>query len=204
MIRLARLAPVALALVAITTLDACRRKPAPTPPAPTVNQDSIARERARQDSIRLANEAAARARAREDSIRLANEAAMRDAESLRSALTASIRFDYDEDALRDDARATLEAKLPVLNANPGLRLRIAGHADERGAQDYNLALGQKRAAAVRRWFAERGLSEERFELVSYGEERPVCTEADESCWSQNRRAEFEIVAGGDRLVRPRQ
>ena len=203
MIRLARLVPLALALGAVTTLDACRRKPAPAP-VPVTNTDSIARERARQDSIRLASEAAAaRERARQDSIRLASEAAARELAAMRAALTASIRFDYDEDALRDDARATLEAKLPILNANPGLRLRIAGHADERGSEEYNLALGQKRAASVQRWFSERGIAADRFELVSYGEERPVCTESDESCWSQNRRAEFEVIAGGDTLVRPR-
>jgi peptidoglycan-associated lipoprotein len=203
MIRLARLAPLAFALGAITTLDACRRKPTPEP-VPVTNADSIARERARQDSIRLANEAAAaRERARQDSIRLANEAAERELASMRTALTASIRFDYDQDDLRDDARATLEAKLPILNANPGLRLRIAGHADERGSEEYNLALGQKRAASVQRWFAERGIDAGRFELVSYGEERPVCTQSDESCYAQNRRAEFEVTAGGANLVRPR-
>lgn len=203
MIRLARLAPLALALGLITTADACRKKPTPEP-VPVTNADSIARERARQDSIRMANEAAARERARQDSIRLANEAAERELASMRTALTASIRFDYDQDELRDDARATLEAKLPILNANPGLRLRIAGHADERGSEEYNLALGQKRAASVQRWFSVRGVSADRFELVSYGEERPVCTESDESCYAQNRRAEFEVTAGGANLVRPRQ
>lgn len=203
MIRLARLAPLALALGLITTADACRKKPTPEP-VPVTNADSIARERARQDSIRMANEAAARERARQDSIRLANEAAERELASMRTALTASIRFDYDQDELRDDARATLEAKLPILNANPGLRLRIAGHADERGSEEYNLALGQKRAASVQRWFSVRGVAADRFELVSYGEERPVCTESDESCYAQNRRAEFEVTAGGANLVRPRQ
>ena len=203
MIRLARLAPLALALGLVTTADACRRKPTPEP-VPVTNADSIARERARQDSIRMANEAAAaRDRARQDSIRLANEAAERDLASMRSALTASIRFDYDQDELRDDARETLEAKLPILVANPGLRLRIAGHADERGSEEYNLALGQKRAASVQRWFSLRGVNADRFELVSYGEERPVCTESGESCYAQNRRAEFEVTAGGANLVRPR-
>jgi peptidoglycan-associated lipoprotein len=186
MIRLARLAPLALALGLVTTADACRRKPTPEP-VPVTNADSIARERARQDSIRLANEAAEREMA-----------------SMRTALTASIRFDYDQDELRDDARETLEAKLPILVANPGLRLRIAGHADERGSEEYNLALGQKRAASVQRWFSLRGVNADRFELVSYGEERPVCTESDESCYAQNRRAEFEVTAGGANLVRPRQ
>jgi len=81
-------------------------------------------------------------------------------------------------------------------------IRISGHADERGSSEYNLALGQRRAAAAKRYLVERGVAESRVETTSFGEERPACTSADESCYAQNRRDEFEITAGGPNLVRP--
>jgi peptidoglycan-associated lipoprotein len=113
-----------------------------------------------------------------------------------------VYFDYDQAEIRDDARATLEAKLPILTANAGLRLRIAGHTDSRGSDEYNLALGSRRAASVKAFLTERGIDASRLEIVSFGEERPTCTEEEESCWSRNRRAEFEITAGGDNLTVP--
>ena len=90
----------------------------------------------------------------------------------------------------------------MLNANPGLRLRIAGHTDERGSDEYNLALGQRRAAAAKRYLTQHGIAENRIEIISFGEERPAQQGSDESAWSQNRRDEFEIAAGGDTLTLP--
>jgi peptidoglycan-associated lipoprotein len=190
--------------VAAASLAACHKKkpvvvaPEPTRP-PAVNQDSIDRERRRADSIA---QAAARARAVADS--LARLAAQRDAAltSARTALTAAVFFDYDAAEIRDDARATLESKLPLLTANSGLRLRIAGHTDSRGSDEYNLALGQRRASSVKAFLTERGIDSNRLEIASFGRERGVCSEEAESCWSRNRRAEFEIIAGGDNLVLP--
>ncbi len=179
---------LALALVA-GTLSACRKKPEP-PPAPvpvTTTPTAPTPPRVNQDSIDAANAAAERAR-----MAAAIEAA-------RVALTAPIYFDYDMSDLRDDARATLESKIPVLNANPQIRLRIAGHTDERGSDEYNLALGQRRAAAARRYLESRGIEASRIDIVSFGEERPVAAGSHEGAWSQNRRDEFEIIAGGDQL-----
>lgn len=201
----ARRAQLARATVLFTiaglTLAACRKKPAaaPTPaPTTTVNQDSIdAARRAREEADRRAREAAARdsaarAQARLDSI----------LNAARATLNAPVYFDYDAADLRDDARGVLEAKLPILTANSGLRIRIAGHTDSRGSDEYNLALGQRRASAVKDWLTGRGIDGGRIEIVSFGEERPGCTEEAESCWSQNRRAEFEVTAGGERLTVP--
>src|SRR5262245_10203440 len=204
-----RALPVVLALFSVVALDACRKAPAP-PPAPV--EDTAAIRQAREDSIRqaeAAREAAAaeaRRRAAQDSIdraRAAEEAARRDAEGMRAALVAAITFDFDRSDLRDDARANLDAKLPILLANSSVTMRISGHADERGSSEYNLALGQRRAAAAKRYLVERGVAEGRLETTSFGEERPVCTESTEACWSQNRRDEFEITAGGPTLTRPR-
>lgn len=204
-----RALPLVLVLLSAAVMNACRRAPAPTP-EPAV--DTAAIRMAYEDSVRRANEARAaaeaeaRRRAAQDSIdrvRAAEDAARRDSEMLRSTVTAAITFDLDKSDLRPDARANLDAKIPVLIANSNVTIRISGHADERGSSEYNLALGQRRAAAAKRYLVERGVAESRVETTSFGEERPVCTESNESCWSQNRRDEFEITAGGPMLTRPR-
>jgi peptidoglycan-associated lipoprotein len=189
--------------VAALSLAACRKKPAPAPaPTPAVNQDSIdAANRRRADSIAAA-ERARREQFVRDSVANAERQRQAALAAARSALEAPIYFDYDQSEIRDDARATLEAKVPILTANTGLRLRIAGHTDSRGADEYNLALGQRRAASVKAWLGERGIDASRVEIVSFGEERPKCNEEAESCWSQNRRAEFEITAGGESITVP--
>jgi peptidoglycan-associated lipoprotein len=201
MIRTTRGATFLLALA--LTATACRgrqEEPAP-PPTPAVNQDSIDAERARQDSIARAEQArrdslAAAERARAERDRMLAEA--------RNTLTAAIYFEFDSDQLSSEATAGLDAKLAILNANPGLRLRISGHADERGSDEYNLALGQRRAAAAKRYLTGRGIADDRIEIISFGEERPAAQGSDESAWAQNRRDEFEITAGGDQLRAPGQ
>jgi peptidoglycan-associated lipoprotein len=200
---------VVLVLFSVAAMEACKSAP-PPPPTPTV--DTAAERRAREDSIRMENQrreaAAAEAlrRARQDSIDRANaaaEAARRESEMLRSTVTTTINFDFDKSDLRPDAQSALDAKIPILMANSGVTIRVSGHADERGSSEYNLALGQRRAAAAKRYLVQRGVAEGRIETTSFGEERPVCTTSDESCWSQNRRDEFEITAGGPTLTRPR-
>jgi peptidoglycan-associated lipoprotein len=187
---------LALALVAAVYVSGCRKTPetvatptdtSPPPPTPTCDAaclqrraDSIAAANAERD--RLAAEAAARARA---------DAAAR----ATATLTATIYFDYDAAEIRGDARAALDAKLPILRANSGIQIRISGHADERGSDQYNDALGQQRAAAAKRYLTDNGIDGARISIVSYGEQRPATTGSDESAWSRNRRAEFEITAG---------
>jgi peptidoglycan-associated lipoprotein len=194
------IAAIALTLFAVS---ACKKKaevaPTPTPPppaaaapAPRFNQDSA-------DAARRAAEAAAKAAA--DAAEARRRAA--EMESVRSMIAAKVYFDYDKDEIRDDAKATLDAKVGVLNANTAVRLRIAGHTDDRGSDEYNLALGQRRAASIQRYLVGRGISASRFETVSFGKERPVAQGENEGAWSQNRRGEFEIIGGGDNLRMPR-
>jgi peptidoglycan-associated lipoprotein len=122
-----------------------------------------------------------------------------------TVITAPIYFDFDKSTIRSDAAATLDRKVPWLQANPGMRIRIEGNADERGSDEYNLALGQRRAASAKRYLVDHGIAADRFDLVSYGEERPVCTEHNEACWQQNRRDDFRIVTiGGPTIVAPPQ
>jgi peptidoglycan-associated lipoprotein len=203
-----RVVPLVLALFSVVALDACRR----AAPAPEPTEDTAAIRMAREDSIRRENERMqreaeeARRRFVQDSIeraRSAEDAMRRDSESLRGTIAAPIAFDFDRSDLRDDARAALDAKIPILLANSNVTIRVGGHADERGSSEYNLALGQRRAATAKRYLVERGVAEGRIETTSFGEERPVCTESNEGCWSQNRRDEFEITGGGPTLSRPR-
>jgi len=196
---LSRLAPIGALAVLTVSVDACRRQQIETPgPRTTTSVDTSFREGSTRDSIARAERI--RQQAFEDSVRAARA---RDTDALRNTLREVIHFDFDEADLRDDARARLDAKLPILLANPGVTLRISGHADERGSDEYNLALGQRRAAAAKRYLTERGVAEGRIETVSYGEEQPVASGGDESAYSANRRAEFEVTSGADRLARPR-
>jgi peptidoglycan-associated lipoprotein len=127
--------------------------------------------------------------------RNAREEAARAVAAARAALLQKVYFDFDVSEIRADQQPVVDAKVPVLSANTDVRIRVAGHADERGSAEYNMALGMRRAAAVKRLLENRGIDANRIDLVSYGEERPVCTGHDEDCWRQNRRDEFEIIAG---------
>jgi len=102
----------------------------------------------------------------------------------------SIYFDFDSFAIRDEYRGTIDAHARYLTSNQGRRVLIQGNTDERGSREYNLALGQKRAEAVRRALAVLGVSEGQMEAVSLGEERPRATGSDEASWAENRRADL--------------
>lgn len=162
------------------------RKPAPPAPAPVQRpvEPPPARTEPTPPPARVAPPAPEPNR---DSIAAVDRA--------RTALLANIYFDFDKSDLRDDQRATLDAKLPVLRANPGVRIRVEGNADERGSDEYNMALGMRRAQIARKYLVDHGIDAARIDISSNGEEKPVCQEHDESCWKQNRRDEFVIVTG---------
>ncbi|MGX5653018.1 peptidoglycan-associated lipoprotein Pal [Hydrogenophaga borbori] len=101
-----------------------------------------------------------------------------------------IYFDYDSFEVKPDATALLEANARYLNANRSVRVQLEGHTDERGGREYNLALGQKRAEAVRRALSLLGVQDSQMEAVSFGEEKPAQTGSDEAAWSKNRRVEL--------------
>ena len=126
-----------------------------------------------------------------------DDEAARAAAELRNALLAPVYFEFDQADLNDQTRAALEQKATLMRQRPELAVRISGHTDSRGSDEYNLALGQRRASVVKRYLMERGIPDNRMEIVSFGEERPSVEGEDESARSQNRRAEFEITAGGD-------
>jgi peptidoglycan-associated lipoprotein len=161
--------------------------PEPTPaPAPTAAPAPVddSAERARLEAEQKARAAAERAAA------------------VKADLAAMINFEYDQATVRSTDQAILDRKAAILGANPNVKVQISGHADERGSDEYNLALGNRRAAAAKRYLENKGIDGSRMEVVSYGEERPLAQGADESSYAQNRRDEFQVTAGGDSLVAP--
>ena len=115
-----------------------------------------------------------------------------------SAVTAPasmerIYFDFDQYTLSSSARQTLEANAAFLKANPMVKARIEGHADERGSDEYNLALGERRARAARDYVVSLGVSPDRLAIISYGEEVPLDPRHTEDAWAKNRRAEFTVA-----------
>lgn len=190
-------------VAALAIAAACGGQPEPEQPAPQAGVDSAAiRARARQDSIDAENRRRAEEEARRaEADRLAREAADRVA-AVRNDLAAMINFDYNEAVVRSEDQANLDRKAAILQANPSVRIRVSGHADERGSDEYNLALGNRRAAAAKRYLVNKGVDAGRIDVISFGEERPLAQGSDESAWAQNRRDEFEITAGGDALVAP--
>lgn len=107
----------------------------------------------------------------------------------------NVFFDFDKDEVKAEYRPLVEAHAKYLVANPNAHVALQGNADDRGSREYNLALGQRRAAAVKKVMNVYGASDKQIETVSYGEEKPRCTEQNEACWSQNRRA--DIVYAGE-------
>jgi peptidoglycan-associated lipoprotein len=99
-------------------------------------------------------------------------------------------FDYDKYDIRPDAKAALDDTAEWLNENKGVNVIVEGHCDERGTNEYNLALGEKRARAARNYLLSKGIAHARVQTISYGEEKPVCIQSGESCWQKNRRAHF--------------
>jgi peptidoglycan-associated lipoprotein len=179
--------------------------------APTPDPDSIAREQARRDSI-------AAERARADSIRRAREEADRIARERRADSLAAVRreneavmemvrrmvnFDFDKSAIRaGQDTEVLEQKLAILQTNSGLRVEISGHCDERGTDEYNMALGMRRAVSAKQFLVDRGIAESRIAVRSRGEEQPLDPGHNEEAWTQNRRGEFRVTSGGGSLKRP--
>jgi peptidoglycan-associated lipoprotein len=193
-----RLGAAATLALIIVTVTACRREE-PEPPAPqtpptagpdTAGQGQRALDAARADSLR---------RAREAESSFAEETAR-----ARAILEDLVFFDYDDSSIRGDAQDVLAQKVTVLRANPEVALLITGHADERGSIEYNLALGMRRASSVRDYLIGFGIDATRFNIETMGEDRPLDPGTSEAAYARNRRGEFEITRGGDRLVTGRQ
>jgi peptidoglycan-associated lipoprotein len=192
-----KLRHAAVLLLVPLVLVGCRKKQQPDGPGPAA--DTTATLRLPADS---GTSAAERDRLRSDSVTLVEEARERERRAreaavavARDALTDIVFFEYDSDEITSAAEAKLQSKAAVLRANPGVRLRIEGHADQRGSTEYNLALGQRRAEAVRAYLLNLGVEGSRLSTLSYGKERPLMEGEDEDAFARNRRAEFAVAGG---------
>ncbi len=191
--------------------------PAPTPAAPSeaarAAADSAAAARAagaRRDSLAALARAdslarAERERSRADSVRLqvqrqsADTAPPLTASGLAAADSAAladpIHFDYDKSEVVPADQPRLDRKLAILAARPRLEIRVAGNCDERGSDEYNLALGERRAAAAKRYLVAHGVAADRVEIVSYGKEHPLDSGHTDDAWAKNRRDDFIVTKG---------
>ena len=119
------------------------------------------------------------------------------AEDFRVNAGDTVHFGYNEYNIEDADKAVLGRQAQWLAKYPAVRVAVEGHADERGTREYNLALGARRANAVKEYLVSQGVSTGRVETISYGKERPICTESNEACWAQNRRGVTTISAGAN-------
>jgi peptidoglycan-associated lipoprotein len=104
-----------------------------------------------------------------------------------------IYFDFDKSNLKPDAIATLNKNAATLKKNPGMKVRIEGNCDERGTSEYNMALGDRRAVSAMKYLETVGIGADRMTAISYGKEKPLCTEHNEACWSKNRRDDLNVL-----------
>ncbi len=191
---------------AVLAGSSCGGNPPPQNTTPAV--DTAAENQRIRDSINAANAEAERQAAAERE-RIANQrradslaALAKAGEEVRTTLAAMVHFDLDKSNIRADDMGALDQKVAILQANPDLRIRIGGHCDERGSDEYNLALGNRRAQSAKQYLVSHGIDAGRIETQSWGEERPLVNGHDENAWSQNRRDEFEPISGGDNLRHP--
>jgi peptidoglycan-associated lipoprotein len=183
---------VSVLLIAATSLFAagCSKK-RPNVAAPKPATTAASADRARLDSIARAeaDRLAAVERARlEAEKKQAREVAIQE-------LQAPVYFELDQADITNEGKQLLDAKRETMQQRPEIRIRIEGHADDTGSDEYNMALGERRAAMARRYLAERGIAEGRVQIVSRGEEKPACPTREESCRSKNRRDEFVVLSG---------
>ncbi len=178
-------------LFALTFLAAgCAKKPVADE---TMTQQGSAVQMDQQQPVGIVeqnvSESAVDAAAAAD--RATAEAAMAAERAAQSGLQR-IHFDFDQYVLTDEAKAILVSNAGLLSAAPGVKIQIEGHCDERGSDEYNLALGEKRALATKNYLVSLGIADSRMSVISYGEELPLDPSGTKEAWAQNRRAEFKI------------
>ena len=164
-----RIAAVAGALV----LAACASKPRPAAEAPPPSMPPAAEQQSRVESTVVPGSV----------------------QDFRVNVGDTVHFEYDKYEVTSEDRDILQRQAAWLQKYPQVRVTVEGHCDERGTREYNLALGARRANAVKEYLVSLGVPSSRMETISYGKERPICTESDESCWAQNRRGVTTITSG---------
>jgi peptidoglycan-associated lipoprotein len=173
--------------LSLTLLPGCNRKKPTTAPAAPVQEEVAAVPAPAPEPPPAPEPAPAPADPLEGDLASVNE-------YLRSqGMLGDVYYAYDSADLSEEARQRLAANARFFNEHPVFEALIEGHCDDRGTPEYNLALGERRASSARSYLASLGVDGSRLRTITYGEERPVCTEQEESCWSQNRRAHFLVT-----------
>ena len=121
------------------------------------------------------------------------KAAVKPPAAIRSGMVNDIYFDFDRYVIRTDARRVLDENAGILKGRTVKKVVIEGHCDERGTTDYNLALGERRAEAARRYLTTLGVDASKISIISFGKEKPFCKEHNEACWQNNRRGHFIVT-----------
>lgn len=182
-----------VAPVLLTALYGCPKKKPVTPPQDLdVETKTVPAPPPTTEDVQPTTTAPVVEDQREDPL-LSQDLQVVNDELRRRGFSPDVYFEYDESSLSDDARGKLARNADLLKSQGQFMVTIEGHADERGTNEYNLALGERRSNAVRDYLGSLGVTGDRLRTISYGEERPACTETEESCWSQNRRAHLVIT-----------
>ncbi len=161
------------ALAAMLALAACATKPRPAAEAPPQAPPATAQMQNRVETTAVPGSV----------------------QDFRVNVGDTVHFAYDKYEIQDQDRDLLQRQAAWLQKYPQVRVTIEGHCDPRGTREYNLALGARRASAVKEYLVSLGVPSSRVDTISYGKERPVCTESDESCWAQDRRGVTTITSG---------
>ncbi len=204
-----KLISIAVLIMAAALLAGCPKKPTivkEEAKAPAISPDTKAKEEAEakaraeaearakaeaEAEAKAKAEAEARARA-EAEARAKEEAAKAEAKAKEEFRLEDIHFDLDKYEIKDKDREILSNLADWLSKNKSVKIGIEGHCDERGTNEYNLALGERRANSAKKYLATLGIDASRIGTISYGEEKPLCTESSEDCWLKNRRGHFVI------------
>ena len=173
-----------IALFAAVAVIGCKSAPPPPPPPAPVVQEPVTDVKPKAEPAGPVDEVEPPQPPSLEEIQ---------AQAERNGLLGDVFFDFDKFDLRDDAKQRLAKNAEFMKANAGYTFRVAGHCDERGTNEYNIALGQSRSSAAVDYLVSLGVSASRFQTISYGEERPYCTESNEGCWQRNRRAQFTLT-----------
>ncbi len=179
---------LAFMALAVFSFTACTKSKISSTPSSTTSAEEEARKRAEEEARREA--------LREESLReesLSEQQAKERMESERSLFeNEDIYYEFDSIRLSPEAQEILSQKAAWLRENPGVRVTIEGHCDDRGTNEYNLALGEGRAQSARDYLVDLGIKASRINVISYGEERPIDKGQNEDAWARNRRAHFVI------------
>ena len=192
-----RLMVLAVAMAAMIGAGCAKKKVAAQGPPPPATPAAAAQPQSTTPTARTATRTPAPAPAPQQTTRMPNAQTRARIDTLLARIEDAY-FDYDKHNLRPDAIKALEADSTelrdILKDYPDYKLTIEGHCDERGSEEYNVALGDKRAAAAKDYLVQVGIPSAQLNVISYGKERPVCQEHDEACWQRNRRVHIIAMA----------